>query len=241
VTARSSILEIRDINAGYNRGTVINKLSLDVPETSIVAIIGPNGAGKTTLLKCVVGLVRVRAGEIGYNGKLITNRTPDAVARLGLSLVPEGRRIFTTLSVADNLAIGAQMKGRRFDVVRQTNRMLEYFPELSRLMGHRGGALSGGEQQMLAIARALMADPRLLLIDEASLGLAPIIVSRLAKILPTLREELHLTVLMVEQGAALASLIADQIHVMTNGALVGNEEGEYNELVRQYASYGSSI
>jgi branched-chain amino acid transport system ATP-binding protein len=241
VTARSSILEIRDINAGYNRGTVINRLSLDVPETSIVAIIGPNGAGKTTLLKSIVGLVRVRAGEIQYNGKLITNRAPDAVARLGLSMVPEGRRIFTTLSVADNLAIGAQMKGRRFDVAGQTNRMLEHFPELSRLMGHRGSALSGGEQQMLAIARALMADPKLLLIDEASLGLAPIIISRLAKILPTLREELHLTVLMVEQGAALASLIADQIHVMTNGALVGNEEGEYNELVRQYASYGSSI
>ena len=237
-TQYANLLEITNLIAGYGGGTVINGLSVEVAKGSVVAIIGPNGVGKTTLLRSIVGLLKPRSGDIRYKGAGIASMAPAMTARAGISMVPEGRRIFTRLSVAENLAIGAQSRGRGFDATKRRDYLLGYFHELEPLLGRKGGALSGGQQQMLAIARALMSEPDLLLIDEASLGLAPIIIKRMAALLRDLRQQLDLTVLLVEQGAALASMLADKIHVMSNGSLLSGNEAEYDDLVREYTSYG---
>jgi branched-chain amino acid transport system ATP-binding protein len=238
-TGRDEGLTLSDVVAGYGRGTVLHGLSLSVPAKNVVAIIGPNGAGKTTLMRSIMGLLRVRSGTVSLHGRPITNTPPDALAGQGLYMVPEGRRIFGSLTVAENLAIGAYTKGRRFNISEQSERVLAYFPELRKRLTNRGSALSGGEQQMLAIARALMADPHTLLIDEASLGLAPVLIRRLGLLLKQLKDELGLTLVLVEQGTSLASAVADEVHVMVNGTLVTSADGEYGSLVQQYTDYSS--
>lgn len=228
------MLSIRDVVAGYGLGTVLHGISLEVNEGQAVAVVGPNGAGKTTLLKCVMGQLRPASGAVVFeSANLVGMPTASIVAR-GISLVPEGRRIYRSLSVKENLLIGGYLIRRGKGRDAEYAKMLDLFPELKKRLNVSGASLSGGEQQMLAIARALMARPKLLLVDEGSLGLSPLLVERLCDLLKRLRQELGLTLLLVEQGAVVASAVATRTFVMSDGALVEQGSSEYERLAKQY-------
>jgi branched-chain amino acid transport system ATP-binding protein len=213
-----SMLIVRGLRSGYGKIEVLHELSLTVEQGQIVALIGANGAGKTTLLKTISGLIRPAAGEIEFAGTSIARRPAHNIVALGLSHVPEGRAILKRMSVLDNLRMGAYVRTDR-GVGRDIAEALGRFPVLAERRNQMAGALSGGEQQMLAIARALIARPRLLLLDEPSLGLAPKLVTRIFLTLRELRQE-GKTILLVEQNARLALQIADQGHVMERGKIV---------------------
>jgi branched-chain amino acid transport system ATP-binding protein len=218
---------------------VLHGISLTVGEGEIVAVLGGNGAGKTTTLRAVSGLVE-STGEIAFGGQPIARASPERVARLGIAHVPEGRGIFSELSVWENLRLGAYTR-RNGSLKADYERMSGYFPWLERRRDQQAGTLSGGEQQMLALARALMARPRLLLLDEPSLGLAPIVIRELFGIVSELNEKDGLTVLVVEQNAKLALRAASRAYVLEVGrvALEGpSAELERNEAVRKsYLGY----
>ena len=218
----SELLAVRDLVAGYGQLAVVRDVSLAVSEGEVVALLGPNGAGKTTTLLTACGLLPPIAGEIWICGTRMEASHPSAVARLGVSLVPEDRALFFDLTVQENVRLGA--RGRR-DAV---SRMFELFPELSALAKRKAGLLSGGEQQMLAIARGLAAQPRLLVVDEMSLGLAPIIVDRLLGLLKQVVTDTGTALLIVEQHAHLSLAIADRAYVLNHGELV--LEGRADEL-----------
>jgi branched-chain amino acid transport system ATP-binding protein len=198
----TALLELDGIEARYGEVRVLHGISLRVEEGSIVALLGANGAGKTTTLRAVSNTVR-KTGEVVFAGRRISRRSPEKIARLGVAHVPEGRGVFAELTVRDNLRLGAYTRHDP-DVARDLDGILGYFPPLRERARQPAGTLSGGEQQMLALARALLARPRLLMLDEPSLGLAPLVVRELFDILGTLNRELGLTVLVVEQNAALA-------------------------------------
>jgi branched-chain amino acid transport system ATP-binding protein len=228
------VLSIRDVVAGYGLGTVLHGINLEVDEGQAVAVVGPNGAGKTTLLKCVMGQLRPGSGAIVFDSEDLVGVPTASIVERGISLVPEGRRIFRSLTVRENLLIGGYPKRKEKGRDEEYEKMLSLFPELKKRLNISGAALSGGEQQMLAIARALMAKPRLLLIDEGSLGLSPLLVERLCDLLKLLRAELGLTLLLVEQGAIVASAVATKIFVMSDGALIEHGSSEYERLAKQY-------
>jgi branched-chain amino acid transport system ATP-binding protein len=212
-----SLLEARDLEAGYGQGLVLHKIAFDVPEGSIVSILGSNGAGKTTALRAVSGMVETR-GSIRFAGDELVGRSPDAIARCGIAHVPQGRGTFAHLTVAENLRVGAY--ARRDDGVRRDmERCQEWFPRLRERIDQHAGSLSGGEQQMLAVARALMMRPRLLLLDEPSLGLAPLVTRELFKILEEIAREERITVLIVEQNANLVLRFADYAYVLESGRI----------------------
>ncbi len=210
-----SLLEIRDLHAGYGEIEVLHGVSLTVEEGRIVTLIGANGAGKTTLLKTISGLIRPNAGEIEFDGRMIARRPAHWTVKAGISQVAEGRAILKRMTVMDNLRMGAYPRNDR-DIAADIGRMLEKFPALAERAGRPAGTLSGGEQQMLAIGRALMARPRLLLLDEPSLGLAPMIVTNIFRTLRELRDEGN-TIFLVEHDMNLVMAISDRVTVLNFG------------------------
>jgi branched-chain amino acid transport system ATP-binding protein len=234
-----ALLELRDVEARYGAVQALHGVSLEVGEGEVVAVLGGNGAGKTTTLRAVSGLVD-HSGQILFDGAPITRASPERVARLGIAHVPEGRGIFRELSVRENLRLGAYMR-RNGSLQADYERVHGYFPWLEQRRQQQAGTLSGGEQQMLALARALLARPRLLLLDEPSLGLAPIVVSEIFRIVGELNEQDGLTVLVVEQNARIALRYAARAYVLEVGrvALEGAaDELERNESVRKsYLGY----
>lgn len=213
------MLAVEDLVVKYGQSLALRGVSFDVARGEIVTIIGPNGAGKTTALKAIVGLVTPVSGSIVFEGASMIGKRTETMLRLGLSLVPEGRHIFGSLTVAENLRIGGTARRDRAGVRRDITDMVERFPALQRRLTSPAGKLSGGEQQQLAIARALIARPTMLLLDEPSLGLAPLIVEQIFSIIRALRDE-GTTVLLVEQNAAKAVALADRAYVLQSGSVV---------------------
>jgi branched-chain amino acid transport system ATP-binding protein len=216
--AVSPVLELVDVEAAYGDVRVLHGVSLQVEEGAIVALLGANGAGKTTTLRAISNTVR-KTGEVVLGGRRITSRSPEAIARLGVAHVPEGRGVFAELTVRENLRLGSYTRRDR-SVARDVDGVLGYFPRLRERERQPAGTLSGGEQQMLALGRALLARPRLLMLDEPSLGLAPLVVREVFEILGTLNRELGLAVLVVEQNAALALEAASRACLLEVGRIV---------------------
>ena len=224
-----ALLELEDVTARYGPVTALHGISLTVGEGEAVAVLGANGAGKTTTLRAISGTVR-RAGRIAYAGKSIARSSPEAVARAGIAHVPEGRGTLTDLTVRENLRLGAYTRRDRAATKEDEERVLGYFPPLRERGDQRAGTLSGGEQQMLALARALMLRPRLLLLDEPSLGLAPIVVAEIFRIVGELNEREGLAVLVVEQNAVLALEASARAYVLEVGKVA--VEGDSTALRR---------
>lgn len=210
------LLDVDGLEAGYGAITALRGVGLEVREGEIVTLIGSNGAGKSTLLRVISGLLQPRSGRILFAGEEIGGARPDRIVRLGVCHVPEGRRIFANLTVRENLQMGAYV--RRGDTARSLERVLTLFPRLQERLRQPGGTLSGGEQQMLAIGRALMAQPRLLLLDEPSLGLAPRLVQQIFDIVRAINAE-GTTVVLVEQNAQQALRVASRAYVLETGSL----------------------
>ena len=213
------MLDLRNLVSAYGNILALQDISLYVKQSEIVTILGSNGAGKTTLLMAIAGLVPPRQGEILWKGRSIQQLTPDQIKGLGIGLVPEGRRIFPEFTVLENLRIGAYLRQDQEHVREDLERMMELFPILHQRQSQFGGTLSGGEQQMLAIARALMGRPQLLLLDEPSLGLAPMIVQQIFEILCQIHQQQQMTILLVEQNAHLALQLADRGYLLKNGKI----------------------
>jgi branched-chain amino acid transport system ATP-binding protein len=209
-------LVLKDLSAGYRGVPVVRELNLEVRPGEVVALLGPNGAGKTTTLETIAGLNRPISGTVDLSGETISGVPAHLLARRGLALVPEGRALFPGLTVREHLRL-AGGRGRRAGS--HEDELLEMLPELRKCLGRKAGLLSGGEQQMLAVGRALVTRPRLLLVDEMSLGLAPVIVERLIPILRRAADELGASVLFVEQHVALALEVADRAYVLTHGRI----------------------
>jgi branched-chain amino acid transport system ATP-binding protein len=220
----TALLEATGISAGYGPAAVLHDIALTVAEGSITAVIGSNGAGKTTLMRVLAGLLAPGAGRLGFAGQDITGlSTSERVAR-GLVLVPEGRLVFPDLTVEETLRIGAYARHARAGAAARAGAMYQLFPRLAERRAARAGSLSGGEQQMLALARGLMAVPRLLLLDEPSLGLAPALAERVFAAIQTIRER-GTTILLVEQDVQSTLALADQAYVLENGAITGEGSG----------------
>jgi branched-chain amino acid transport system ATP-binding protein len=221
----TALLNVEGLSASYDDLPVLHEVSLTVAAGEVVCVLGPNGAGKTTLLRAIAGELRPGAGRVMFRGEDITGRAADRIVPLGLALVPEGRKLFPGLSVAENLQLGAYHREAR--KVRDTTlaEVLELFPMLAERAGQPAGSLSGGEQQMCAIARGLMARPQLLMLDEPSLGLAPVIVDQVFALIRRLAGE-GLTVLLVEQNVGEALELATRGHVLEQGRVVMTGSGE---------------
>jgi branched-chain amino acid transport system ATP-binding protein len=228
VTADGNLLELRGVRGGYGPVQVLHGVDLEVEEGHVAVVLGANGAGKTTTLRAISGMIRVE-GEIVFDGHAITGSSPEVVAELGIAHVPQGRGTFTELSVEDNLRVGAV--NRTDDrVAADMDRWFEVFPRLADRRKQEAGSMSGGEQQMLALARAMMARPRLLLLDEPSLGLAPLVTRELFAKLGELNREVGLTVLVVEQNANLALEIGHWGYVLERGRIaVQGSAGELHD------------
>jgi branched-chain amino acid transport system ATP-binding protein len=218
------MLKFENLSCGYGSVKALNDISFNVPSGSIFALLGPNGAGKTSTIMAVMGHVDIHGGQILYEDEDITRRHPIHRVSLGISLVPEGRQLFTDLSVDENLTVGGYAHPFDRDAIKR-DRVFTYFPRLYERRTQLAGSLSGGEQQMLAIGRALMAEPRLLLVDELSLGLMPKMVDICVDVLVKLTKE-GLTVVLVEQNTARALDIADQVCVLSSGTIVYESTGE---------------
>ena len=214
-----TLVEVDDLHVRYGDLAALRGISLKVEESEIVCIIGPNGAGKSTTLAAIAGGVTPHAGTIRIAGQSILGQRPEQIARLGLSLVPEGRHIFGTLTVEENLRIGGYIQGDRAAAKADFDRLLELFPRLAERLRFPAGRLSGGEQQMLAVARAVMTRPRLLLVDEPSLGLAPKIIDQIYEILLDLRQRVQLTLLINEQSSNRILKHADRLYVLRGGRM----------------------
>ena len=216
-----TLLKATGLTAGYGPVTVLQQLDLEVQEGEFVVMLGANGAGKTTTMRAISGLIS-RQGHIEFEGVYITKASPDAIVRAGIAQVPQGRGTFPELSVEDNLHTGAFIRSDADSVRDDIARWLEVFPRLAERRHQRAGSLSGGEQQMLAIARALMGRPKLLLCDEPSLGLAPLITQELFGVLEGLHRDEGLSVLLVEQNANLAMHIASRVYLLETGRIVAS-------------------
>ncbi|HWL71766.1 MAG TPA: ABC transporter ATP-binding protein [Geminicoccus sp.] len=211
-----SLLKVRELAVQYGAVAALQGVSIDVSPGEVVALIGPNGAGKTSLLSAVAGVVRPRAGTIGFDGQDLAGMPIQKIVRAGIALVPENRDIFTKLTVMENLLIGASTRGDRQGIAQDIERIGQLFPALPRLFPRPAGLLSGGEQQMLAIGRALMSRPRLLMLDEPSLGLAPVVTDAVFAGIRTLRAE-GMAILLVEQNAVRALSVCDRAHLLSAG------------------------
>ncbi len=231
----SNILEIRNLVVSYGGIEAVKGIDLDVEQGKIVTLIGSNGAGKSTTLKTIAGLVKPKSGSITFHGEPLLGKSTDQIVSRGVTLVPEGRRVFPNLSVAENLRIGAYL--RKQNIQDDLNRVYELFPRLKEREWQLAGTLSGGEQQMLAVGRALMAKPQLIMMDEPSLGLAPIVVRGIFDIIREINAQ-GITVLLIEQNANMALKIADRAYVMQTGQITmsgsGRELAENEEVKAAY-------
>lgn len=225
------LLELAGVMAGYDKKEVLHGVSLHVEEGEIVALLGPNGAGKTTTLKVIFGLLRPSRGRILYGGRGIEGARPSENVRRGMALVPQGGRVFTPLSVVENLELGAYLLQGQEEFRRRLEEVYAVFPRLRERRFQRAGLLSGGERQMLSVSRALLLRPRLLLLDEPSEGLSPLLVKEVISTLADIRKKLGTTILIVEQNVRAALSIADRVYVMRLGEIV-MEEGSPERLLK---------
>lgn len=212
------LLEINDLWVHYGRAEALKGISLSIPEGCIVTLIGANGAGKTTTLRTISGLKRATSGKILYQGKRIDGLPPHEIVRRGIAHVPEGRQLFYTLSVKQNLEMGGFLLKGRGEIAKNMDALLQHFPNLRERINNQASDLSGGEQQMVAVARALMSNPKVLLMDEPSIGLSPILVNQVAKIITQINE-LGVTVVLVEQNARMALRLAKTAYVLEVGKI----------------------
>lgn len=222
----SMLLEVKNITVHYGKSIALDNVSLEVAKGFVVSIIGANGAGKSTILKALSGLVTLTSGEIYFADSRIDRLTPTDIVKLGIVHIPEGRRLFPYLTVMVNLQLGASLRKDRAGINQDIGKAFERFPRLKERKNQQAGTLSGGEQQMLAIARGLMAKPRLLLMDEPSLGLAPIVVEQLGEVIEDINQE-GISVLLVEQNVPLALRVANRGYALQTGRVI--LEGDINE------------
>jgi branched-chain amino acid transport system ATP-binding protein len=215
----ADILQVEDLAVNYGAIQALQGISFHVEEGEVVTLIGANGAGKSTTLKTISGLLHPRTGSIRYRGTSIVGRPADAIVKMGIVQVPEGRNIFAPLTVRENLEVGAYTRTDKEEIARSMRRVFASFPRLEERLGQLGGTLSGGEQQMLAMGRALMAQPKLLLLDEPSMGLAPILVEEIFRIVAEINEQ-GVSILLVEQNAAMALSVANRAYVLETGRVV---------------------
>jgi branched-chain amino acid transport system ATP-binding protein len=236
----AALLAARNLEARYGDTRVLRGIAFEVAQGGITTILGANGAGKTTTLRAVCGMVKT-AGEISFDGRRIEGRATEDIIRLGVAHVPEGRGTFVQLTVEENLRLGAYARRAPGDLGKDIERVCRYFPVLAERRRQIAGTLSGGEQQMLAVARALMLRPRLLLLDEPSLGLAPLVVREIFRIIRTINREEGVSVLLVEQNASLALGLADHAYLMETGSMVMSgpaaELRENDAIRRAYLGY----
>ncbi len=218
MTDHRALLEVRGLGAGFGAGPVLFDVDLDFYPGELVAMIGANGAGKSTLLGVLSGLVPASSGSVVFDGRVVTNARPEQLVAAGMSHVPQGRRLFPSLSVEKNLRLGAYLRRDR-DIEADLSRVLDYFPALGDKMARTAATLSGGEQQMVAIGRGLMARPKLLMIDEPSLGLAPMVVEKVIEVARSINRD-GTSILLVEQDVLLALEAADRCYVLENGRVV---------------------
>jgi len=215
----ADILQVENLAVNYGAIQAVQGISFHVQEGEIVTLIGANGAGKSTTLKTISGLLHPRAGAISYQGASIVGMSADAIVKMGIVQVPEGRNIFAPLTVRENLEVGAYTRTDKEEIARSMQRVFASFPRLEERLGQLGGTLSGGEQQMLAMGRALMGQPKLLLMDEPSMGLAPILVEEIFRIVAEINKQ-GVSILLVEQNAAMALSVADRAYVLETGRIV---------------------
>jgi len=214
------MLQLKKVNAGYGHVKVLNDLTLDVEKGKIITIVGPNGAGKTTTLRTICGLVKITSGEIYFDGQKISKMLPHKIVRCGLAHCPEGRQIWPKMTVLENLQLGAFSRKDRDGILEDIEKMFKVFNILRERQSQLAESLSGGEQQALAIARALMLRPKMILFDEPSMGLSPILVKETLKLITQLSEKQNITVLLVEQNARAAFKISDWGYVLEKGSIV---------------------
>lgn len=229
-----SLLELHSISSFYGQIQALHDLSLRVEQSEIVTLIGSNGAGKTTTLKAICGQAQT-TGKILFEGKEIQSLSPHIIAELGIAHVPEGRRIFPKLTVKENLEMGAFQVKDKQQITERMEKVFQYFPRVKERLSQKGGTMSGGEQQMLAIGRALMMDPKILLLDEPSMGLAPVVVEQIFEIVQELNKT-GMTILLVEQNAYQALQIADRGYVIQTGSITLQDDAKAllgNELIRE--------
>jgi len=229
------LLEMRDVVVRYGKATALQGVSMDIPQDEIVTLIGSNGAGKTTTLRAISGLNIPNSGEIRFQGRLINGVEPHEIVRMGIAHVPEGRRVFGPMTVEENLELGAFLRKDRLGMAQDFDRMYESFPRLKERRRQAAGSLSGGEQQMLAIARALMSSPKVLLLDEPSLGLSPILVREVGRIISRINGQ-GVTVILIEQNARMALRLAHRAYILELGRIIlqGNaRELADNEAVKK--------
>jgi branched-chain amino acid transport system ATP-binding protein len=230
------LLSVERVTSFYGPIQALHGVSMQVEAKGAIAVLGPNGAGKSTLLHSISGLIHPRSGTISYNGQQISGLSPDRIVRLGIVQVPEGRRIFTQMTVHENLLIGAFTRGRS-DTSEDLDLVFSLFPVLAEKRSRLGGELSGGQQQMLAIGRALMAKPSLLLLDEPSLGLSPLLVEQLGEAITNIRERYGMAILLVEQNAGLALEMTGHVYVMQTGRVIldaASDEISVDDIRRAY-------
>jgi len=234
------LLTVHELEAYYGRVCALHSVSLEVAEGSVAALLGANGAGKTTTLRVISGLLRPTRGSVEFDGKRNDGSSPDRLVRAGIVQVPEGRQIFADLTVRENLLLGGYAQRVGGSARQQSQRVFDYFPRLAERLQQRAGTLSGGEQQMLAIGRALMARPRLLLLDEPSLGLAPLLVKEIFRVIGDIRAA-GTTVLLVEQNAHMALSIADHAYVLETGRVIVSDRSaalrQREEVQRAYLGH----
>jgi branched-chain amino acid transport system ATP-binding protein len=236
----AALLEVRGLRAGYGSKPVLHGVDFSIEEGTITALLGANGAGKTTLLRAICNMIRT-AGEVSFSGVRIEARRTEEIVRLGIAHVPDGRGTFTSLTVDENLRLGAFARRDKAGLGHDYERVFRLFPILKERRGQQAGTLSGGQQQMLAVARALMLRPRLLLLDEPSFGLAPLIVKEIFAVMAEINREQKVTVFLIEQNAPMALTLADRVHLLETGRIVlsgTSEEIRRNDVVRRsYLGY----
>lgn len=238
------LLNIENLSSSYGMIKALHNISMCVYEGELVALLGANGAGKSTLMKSVIGMVHIDSGQIEYDGQDLVGQPSHTIIPKGISIVPEGRKIFADATVSENLEIGTYTRKKNKELNKQIlEQVFEFFPRLYERRSQMGGTLSGGEQQMLAIGRAMMSNPRLLLLDEPSMGLAPLVVEQVFKIIQKLKES-GITILLVEQNARMAMKISDRSYIINTGVITGEltkeeEQAEQEALLAAYLGAGT--